>query len=45
MFLHSYRESFKNLWDSINAKSHPWASNPWVWAVEFEKIEKESPRG
>lgn len=26
------------LWDSINAKKHPWASNPWVWATEFEKI-------
>jgi len=23
------------LWDSINGKRYPWASNPWVWVVEF----------
>lgn len=28
-------ESFRTLWDSINAKSHPWAANPWVWVIEF----------
>jgi hypothetical protein len=22
-------------WDSINAKKHPWSSNPWVWAISF----------
>ena len=27
------------LWDSINAKSHPWASNPWVWALTFRRID------
>ena len=27
----------RKLWDSINGKSHPWDSNPWVWVVEFEK--------
>lgn len=26
---------FQKLWDSINAKKHPWESNPWVWVVEF----------
>lgn len=26
-------------WDTINGKTHPWASNPWVWVVEFERIE------
>jgi hypothetical protein len=26
---------FKNLWDSINGKKHPWDSNPMVWVVEF----------
>lgn len=31
---------FKQLWDSINVKKHPWASNPWVWVIEFERIEK-----
>lgn len=32
--------SFQSLWDSINAKKHPWESNPWVWVYEFERIEK-----
>lgn len=30
--------SFETLWDSINAKTHPWASNPWVWVLEFRKL-------
>jgi hypothetical protein len=29
------RGPFSRLWDSINAKRHPWASNPWVWVIEF----------
>jgi hypothetical protein len=29
------RLRFYNLWESINAKRAPWASNPWVWVVEF----------
>lgn len=31
-------ETFSRLWDSINGKAHPWASNPWVWVVEFKPI-------
>lgn len=31
-------QAFESIWDSINAKKHPWASNPWVWVVEFEKV-------
>jgi len=31
-------DSFKYLWDSINAKSHPWADNPFVWVVEFARL-------
>lgn len=27
------------LWDSINLKTHPWSSNPWVWVLEFKKVE------
>ena len=31
-------EDFSELWDSINAKrGYPWASNPWVWVVSFER--------
>ena len=30
---------FSQLWDSINAKRHPWTSNPFVWVVEFKVAE------
>jgi len=31
---------FIELWDGINAKGgHPWASNSWVWVIEFKRIE------
>jgi hypothetical protein len=33
------RADFKQLWDSINAKRAPWASNPWVWVVEFKRLD------
>ncbi len=34
-----HRESFIYLWNSINAKrGYSWASNPWVWVVDFEKV-------
>ena len=33
-----YRKGFQELWDAINRKSHPWSSNPWVWAVSFKRI-------
>ena len=34
---------FCTLWDSINAKrGYGWDTNPWVWAIEFERAEKES---
>lgn len=32
------RDQFQILWDKINGKQHPWASNPWLWVVEFERI-------
>lgn len=34
---HYYR-GFEKLWDSINKKTHPYSSNPWVWALTFERI-------
>lgn len=32
------RARFAELWDAINGKRAPWASNPWVWRVAFEVI-------
>ena len=32
------RAYFSKLWDSIYAERAPWASNPWVWRVEFRKV-------
>jgi hypothetical protein len=33
-------EAFRDLWDSINAKRGAgWDKNPWVWVVEFKKVE------
>lgn len=29
-------ESYRELWDSLNAKRAPWSSNPWVWVLTFE---------
>ena len=29
---------FCELWDSINGKTYPWESNPWVWVVEFKRV-------
>jgi hypothetical protein len=34
----TYKECFKDLWDSINDKrGYSWESNPWVWVIEFKK--------
>jgi hypothetical protein len=32
-------DTYRTLWDSINAKRAPWESNPWVWAITFRRIE------
>jgi hypothetical protein len=31
-------KSFQSLWDSINGKTYPWESNPWVWVIEFKRV-------
>lgn len=28
---------FRELWDRLNRKRAPWASNPWVWAISFRR--------
>jgi hypothetical protein len=33
------RGGFCALWDSINGDTYPWDSNPWLWVVEFRKLE------
>jgi hypothetical protein len=33
------RSSFMTLWKSINGEQS-WNENPWVWVIEFERIEK-----
>lgn len=33
-------EWFADLWDSTNAKlGYSWDANPWVWVVEFSRLE------
>lgn len=32
--------AFRNLWEVINGKRAPWASNPWVWVVGFRRLEQ-----
>lgn len=32
-------DAWRLLWDHINGKRCPWASNPWVWAVEFRRVD------
>ncbi len=35
----TYRRTFANLWDSLNAKrGYPWLANPLVTVVEFKRI-------
>ncbi len=31
--------AFATLWDSINGNRASWASNPWVWVIEFKRVE------
>jgi hypothetical protein len=34
------RESYQFLWDSLNAaRGYGWDVNPWVWVVEFRRVE------
>lgn len=34
----STRNAYRELWNSINAKRGlPWATNPWVWVIDFRR--------
>ena len=45
-FFISYRLSFKDIWDSTIKKQdldkYGWEGNPWVWVIEFERVEVEN---
>jgi hypothetical protein len=34
-----YIDRYRNLWDSLNGKKFPWESNPWVWVIEFKRVQ------
>lgn len=40
-FENGHRNTFERLWDSLNAKrGYGWNANPYVWVVEFRRVEK-----
>jgi hypothetical protein len=39
----SAKGNFHVLWDSLNIKrGYGWEANPWVWVIEFERVEVEN---
>ena len=39
----SYRQSFESLWGFLNAnRGYGWDANPWVWVIEFRRIQTEA---
>ena len=33
------RGSYRDLWESIHGNAQSWQANPWVWVVEFKRVE------
>lgn len=36
--LETPHQYWERRWNRINGKKYPWASNPWVWVVEFRRV-------
>lgn len=36
----NWQRKWIELWDGINGKAHPWESNPWVWVLEFTRVDQ-----
>ncbi len=32
-------EEYQRLWDGLNSHRAPWALNPWVWVIDFPRLE------
>jgi hypothetical protein len=39
----SHKFTYQMLWDELNAKrddgKYAWEKNPWVWVIEFKRVE------
>lgn len=33
-------DEYAKLWNSINGKSAPWSSDPWVWVINFKPLQR-----
>jgi hypothetical protein len=33
------KANWREGWDKINGKRAPWSSNPWLWVIDFKKVE------
>jgi hypothetical protein len=36
------KDCFSSLWELINGKKYPWASDPWVWVIEFTPLKAKN---